>query len=152
MRCLVYYEREDLAKSYVRFHQARLLELSRARMSYLLLFLSLLQCPPPEAWVWVCLWWVVSVRAAFLRLHGLELVRLLCPWDSPGKNTGVGCHAFQGIFLTLGLKLSLRQILYCRWILYHQTPGKPSEFLSFRRAELQDWGRVCGCPGSTSLK
>ena len=20
--------------------------------------------------------------------------RFLCPWDSPGKNTGVGCHAF----------------------------------------------------------
>ena len=29
--------------------------------------------------------------------------RLLCPWDSPGKNTGVGCYALlQGIFLTLG--------------------------------------------------
>ena len=28
---------------------------------------------------------------------------LLCPWDSPGKNTGVGCHALlQGIFLTQG--------------------------------------------------
>ena len=27
--------------------------------------------------------------------------RLLCPWDSPDKNTGVGCHAIlQGIFLT----------------------------------------------------
>ena len=26
-----------------------------------------------------------------------------CPWDSPGKNTAVGCHAlFQGIFLTQG--------------------------------------------------
>ena len=25
--------------------------------------------------------------------------RLVCPWGSPGKNTGVGCHAlFQGIF------------------------------------------------------
>jgi len=25
--------------------------------------------------------------------------RFLCPWDSPGKNTGVGCHALlQGIF------------------------------------------------------
>ena len=25
--------------------------------------------------------------------------RLLCPWDSPGENTGVGCHALlQGIF------------------------------------------------------
>ena len=21
-----------------------------------------------------------------------EPTRLLCPWDSPGKNTGVGCH------------------------------------------------------------
>ena len=29
-------------------------------------------------------------------------VRLLCPWDSPGKNTGVGCYAlFQGIFLEI---------------------------------------------------
>ena len=27
--------------------------------------------------------------------------RLLCPWDSVGKNTGVGCHALlQGIFPT----------------------------------------------------
>ena len=27
--------------------------------------------------------------------------RLLCPWDSPGKNTGVGCHfLLQGIFPT----------------------------------------------------
>ena len=27
--------------------------------------------------------------------------RLLCPWDSPGKNTGVGCHALRrGTFLT----------------------------------------------------
>ena len=29
---------------------------------------------------------------------------LLCPWDSPGKHTGVGCHAvFQGIFPTQGV-------------------------------------------------
>ena len=29
--------------------------------------------------------------------------RLLCPWDSPGKNTRVGCHALlQGIFPTQG--------------------------------------------------
>ena len=24
--------------------------------------------------------------------HRLPPTRLLCPWDSPGKNTGVGCH------------------------------------------------------------
>ena len=29
--------------------------------------------------------------------------RLLCPWDSPGKNTGVGCHALlQGVFPAQG--------------------------------------------------
>ena len=32
----------------------------------------------------------------------------LCPWDSPGKNTGVGCYALlQGIFPTQGLNLHL---------------------------------------------
>ena len=45
--------------------------------------------------------------------------------DSPGKNTGVGCHAlFQGIFPAQGLNPSL---LYCRWILYHLShQGSPS--------------------------
>ena len=26
------------------------------------------------------------------RPHGLQLIRLLYPWDFPGKSTGVGCH------------------------------------------------------------
>ena len=35
-----------------------------------------------------------------LKPHRLYPARLLCPWDSPGKNTGVSCHfLFQGIFL-----------------------------------------------------
>ena len=34
---------------------------------------------------------------------GLQPARLLCLWDSPGKNTGVGCHfLLQGIFPTQG--------------------------------------------------
>ena len=32
-----------------------------------------------------------SVVSNFLQPHELEPARLLCPWDSPGKNTGVGC-------------------------------------------------------------
>ena len=28
----------------------------------------------------------------WLQPHGLQPARLLCPWDFPGKNTGVGCH------------------------------------------------------------
>ena len=48
--------------------------------------------------------------------------RLLCPWDSPGKKTGVGCHSLlQGIFPTQGLNLGL---LHCRWTLLSEPPGK----------------------------
>ena len=37
--------------------------------------------------------------------HGLSPTRLLCPWNFPGKNTGMSCHFLhQGIFLTQGLK------------------------------------------------
>ena len=39
---------------------------------------------------------------------------------SPGKNTGVGCHALlQGIFPTQGLNLCLLLLLLCRQILYY---------------------------------
>ena len=38
-----------------------------------------------------------------LQLYGLQSSRLLCPWDSLGKNIRMGCHAFlQGIFPTQG--------------------------------------------------
>ena len=57
-----------------------------------------------------------SVMSDSLRPHGLWPTRLLCPWGSPGKNTGVGCHfLLQGIFLTQGLNPGLppcRQTLY----------------------------------------
>ena len=59
-----------------------------------------------------------------LRPHGLQPARLLCPWDFPGKNTGVGCHSLLwGIFPTQRSNpdcLHCRQILYC---LSHQ--GSP---------------------------
>ena len=43
--------------------------------------------------------------------------RLLCPWNSPGGNTGVGCHSLlQGIFPIQG---SNSVLLHCRQILYH---------------------------------
>jgi len=38
-----------------------------------------------------------------LQPHGLEPSRLFYPWDSPGKNTGVGSHSLlQDIFPTQG--------------------------------------------------
>ena len=48
-------------------------------------------------WLCVCVCVSHSVVSGSLRPH----VRLLCPWDSPGKNTGVGCHSLlQGIVPT----------------------------------------------------
>ena len=76
-----------------------------------------------------------------LQPHGLLPASLLCPWDSPGKNTGVGCHALlQGIFLTQGLKLSLLQLLHCRQILYHEPLGKPPKVRNIHENfEERDW-------------
>ena len=51
-------------------------------------------------------------KLAILAQHA----RLLCPWNSPGNNTGVGSISLlQGIFPTQELN---RGLLHCRWILY----------------------------------
>ena len=52
-----------------------------------------------------------------LILHRLQPTELLCPWDSPGKNTAVVCHVMlQGISPIHESNLCL---LHCRQILYH---------------------------------
>ena len=57
-----------------------------------------------------------SVASNSLGPHGLWPTRLLCPWNSLSKNSGVGCHSLlHAIFLTQGLNSGL---LYCRQILY----------------------------------
>ena len=52
---------------------------------------------------------LVAKSCLTLRPHGLWSARLLCPWDFPGKNIGVGSH-----FLLQGS--SLPRCLYCRQI------------------------------------
>ena len=45
----------------------------------------------------------VASGSGSLQPHELQLTRLLRPWNSPGKNTGMGCHTLlQGIFPTEG--------------------------------------------------
>ena len=57
----------------------------------------------------------ILVSPAWLWPHGLSPTRLLCPWDSPGKNTAVGCHfLLQGIVPTQGSKL------HPLWLLHWQ--------------------------------
>ena len=59
---------------------------------------------------------LVAQSCLTLRTHGLYPTKLLCPWNPPGRNIGVGFHfLLQGIFLTMGSNLGLlhwRQTLY----------------------------------------
>ena len=65
-----------------------------------------------------------TVRSFQQASHGLGPARLLCSWNSHGKNSGVGCHSLlQEIFPTQGLNPGLP---HCGQILYHQShEGSP---------------------------
>ena len=52
--------------------------------------------------------WITSVVSHSLRPHETVAARLLSLWDSPGKNTGVGCQVLlQGILPTQGSNVPL---------------------------------------------
>ena len=63
-----------------------------------------LPCPTAHSEeFWACPVCAHSVVSDSLRPHGLWPSRLLYPWNSPGKNTGVICHfLLQEIFPTKG--------------------------------------------------
>ena len=50
-----------------------------------------------EKWKWSC-----SVVSDPQPPHELQLSRLLCPWDFPGKSTGVGCHCLLQLHIIVG--------------------------------------------------
>ena len=66
----------------------------------------------------VCVFNSLAVSTSLWPLR-LQPARLLCPWDSPGKNTGAGWHALlQEIFPTQGWNPSVLYLLHCRQSLY----------------------------------
>ena len=80
------------------------------------------QTPKSPLWKQVALC-VCSARSNSLWLHGLQPAKLLCPWDFPGKNTGVGCHfLLQGIFSTQG---SNQRLLHWSGFFTTEPHGKP---------------------------
>ena len=94
--------------------------------------------PPSSPWqplicfLQICLFWTFHISriiqymafCVWLWPYGLQPTRLLCPWDSPGKNTGVGCYSsLQEIFHTRGWNphLLLRSVSCTgRQVLYHR--------------------------------
>ena len=58
----------------------------------------------------VCVHVLVTHSCPTLSPHGLQSARLLCPRDSPGKNTGVGCHfLLWDLCICIGVTKSLFQ-------------------------------------------
>ena len=71
-----------------------------------------------------------SVVFDSLQPHGLSPTRLLCPWNFPGKNIGLGSHSLlQGIFLT---PRSNRGLLHYRQIfLLSEPPEMPKDWHNY---------------------
>ena len=69
------------------------------------------------SWPQKCCCLVLKSCPTLFQPHGLQPARLLCSWNFPERNTGVGYHfLLHGVFLTQGLNprlLHCRQTLYC---------------------------------------
>ena len=81
-----------------------------------------------------------------VRPHRRQPTRLPCPWDSPGKNTGVGCHFLLQCMKVKVKSLSSVQLFATPWTAAYQAP--PS--MGFSRQEY--WSGVplpksCSTPG-----
>ena len=83
--------------------------------------LQAVQCDQKYIFVVCCL--VTQSYPTPSRSHGLQPTSLLYPWDSPGKNIGVGCHALlQGIpDLSIELALLLGRQIFYHWEAYTYT-------------------------------
>ena len=51
-------------------------------------------CTRPQYMCCCCYRYVASVMSDSVRPHSRQPTRLPRPWDSPGKNSGAGCHFF----------------------------------------------------------
>ena len=87
--------------------------------------------------VCVCVSVCVCVFVAQLSLTLCDS-RLLCPWDSPGKNTEASCHfLLQGIFPTQGLNPSLFSLLHWQaGSLLLAPPRKPTIYVMPCKSEI----------------
>ena len=63
-----------------------------------------------------------SVMSDSLQPHGLQPASLLCPWNSPGKNTGVGYHFLLQCMKAKVKSLSRVQLLVTPWTAAYQAP------------------------------
>ena len=88
--------------------------------------------------------WAVALQASL----SMGFSRLLCPWDSPGKNTGVGCHASsrgsstprdqKHISLVSSAARWVLDQWHCLGILYYQCLGTSVPSIPITRVQHSD--------------
>ena len=117
--------------------------------------------PLPPNWkkclyVFMCIkdsphFWTVSTGQKFALHFQLfvtswtiaQRTRLLCPWDSPGKNTGVGSHfLLQGIFLTQGSNPLASPALAGRFLTTRATRETWPIKIFYTASALPSWQRT----------
>ena len=88
-----------------------------------------------------CYCWVTSVLSDSVRPHRWQPTRLPRPWDSPGKNTGMGCH-----FLLQCMKVkSESEVTQSCLTLHDPMDYSPPGFsvLGIFQARVLEWGANC---------
>ena len=83
---------------------------------------------------------VLAQSCLTLRPYELQPARLLCSWDSSGKDTGVGSHSLQGIFLTQGSNPGLSPLQADS--LPYEPPGKPHPVEPYSKFSPANLGRI----------
>ena len=88
---------------------------------------------------------VTSVMSNSLRRHGPWPARLLCPWDSPGENTAVGCHD-QKVLILVQSEVAQSCLTLCDPMDYN-LPG--SSIHRVFQARVLEWVAISFSSGSS---
>ena len=85
-----------------------------------------------------------------VRSHRQQPTRLPCPWDSPGKNTGVGCHF---LLHCMTVKSESEVIQSCPTLRYPMDCSSPvSSIHGILQAKVLEWGAIAYYLVSSLLK
>ena len=85
-----------------------------------------------------------------VRPHRRQPTRLCCPWDSPGKNTGVGCHF---LLQCMKVKRESEVAQLCSTLRHpmdYSLPG--SSIHGIFQARVLEWGAIAFSINLTKMK
>ena len=86
--------------------------------------------------------YVTLVMSDSVRPHRRQPTRLPCPWDSPGKNTGVGCHFLPQCMKVKSESEVTQSCPTLRDLMDYSLPG--SSIHGIFQARVLEWGAIKG--------